>query len=105
MQKEDFAVLTDIDVAATMKKQLNVDMPPYRILVACNPLFAHHAIEAEPSIGLPLPCNVVLREDKCGTVHVEFMDPKPVLGMVENPGIAPVASDVRQRLQRVMSAV
>lgn len=105
LQKEGFGILTEIDVAATFKKKLNKDMPPYRILGACNPPFAHRAITAEPSIGLLLPCNVVVREDDAGKVHVEFMDPNAVLDLVKKPEISKLASEVRQRMERVMGAL
>ena len=102
LQKEGFGVLTDIDVAATLKKKLNQEMPPYRILGACNPLLAHRALEAEPSIGLLLPCNVVVRQDAAGVVRVEFMDPNAVLELVNRPEISRIAGEVRQRLERGM---
>jgi uncharacterized protein (DUF302 family) len=105
LQGEGFGVLADIDVAATLKKKLNRDMPPYRILGACNPPLAHRALEAEASIGLLLPCNVVVRQDDAGRVHVEFMDPIAVLDLVARSEINLVAAEVRQRLQRVMAAV
>ena len=105
LQEEGFGILTEIDVAATMKKKLNQDMPPYRILGACNPQLAHRAIEAEPSIGLLLPCNVVVRQDAAGSVRVEFMDPNAVLELVGKPEINQIAQEVRQRLERVMAAV
>ncbi|WP_297925895.1 DUF302 domain-containing protein [Metallibacterium sp.] len=105
LQKEGFGVLTDIDVAATLKKKLNQDMPPYRILGACNPPLAHRALEAEPSIGLLLPCNVVVRQDDAGKVQVEFMDPNAVLDLVAKPEINRLASEVRQKLERVLQAL
>ena len=105
LQGEGFGILADIDVAATMKKKLNQDMPPYRILGACNPPLAHRALESEPSIGLLLPCNVVVRQDEAGAVHVEFMDPNAVLELVNKPEITALASEVRQRLERVSAAL
>jgi uncharacterized protein (DUF302 family) len=105
LQTEGFGVLTDIDISATMKKKLNQDMRPYRILGACNPSLAHRAMELEPSIGLLLPCNVVVREDAAAAVHVEFMDPSAVLDMVNNPAVSAVAREVRQRLERVMESL
>lgn len=105
LQKEGFGILTEIDVAGTLKKKINADMPAYRILGACNPPLAHRAISAEPSIGLLLPCNVVVREDAHGRIHVEFMDPIAVLQLVDRPEIAELANEVRQRLDRVMAAL
>jgi len=105
LQKEGFGVLTEIDVKATMKKKLNADMPPYRILGACNPQLAHRALTAEPEIGLLLPCNVVVRQDDAGKVHVEFMDPNAVLDLVNRPEVTQLACEVKQRLERVMAAL
>ena len=105
LQDEGFGILSDIDVAAALKKKLDKDIPPYRILGACNPQLADRAIAADPSIGLLLPCNVVVREDDKGAIHVEFMNTDAVLQLVDKPGIAELASEVRQRLERVMVAV
>ena len=105
LQREGFGILSDIDVAATLKKKINKDMPPYRILGACNPPLADRAISIEPSIGLLLPCNVVVRQDDTGQVHVEFMNTDAVLQLVDKPEIAELASDVRQRLERVMASI
>ena len=105
LKQEGFGILSDIDVAATLKKKLNKDMPPYRILGACNPPLADRAITMEPSIGLLLPCNVVVRQDDTGQVHVEFMNTDAVLQLVDKPEIAELASDVRQRLERVMASI
>ena len=105
LQKEGFGILTEIDVAATLKKKLDHDMPRYRILGACNPGFARRALMAEPSIGLLLPCNVVVREDAAGAVQVEFLDPGMMGQMTANAEIGPIGKEVREKLQRVMHAL
>ena len=105
LAREGFGVLTEIDVAATLKKKLGKDMPPYRILGACNPQFAHRALEAEPQIGALLPCNVVVRVDSGGKTIVEIMDPRAVLQLVGRPEIAAIAGEVRLRLERVLAAL
>ena len=103
--KEGFGVLTEIDVSATMKKKLDEDMPPNRILGACNPALAHQAVSAVPEIGLLLPCNVLVREEADGQVRVSFMDPESVLSLVDHPGVAPLAVQVKEKLQRVLAAL
>ena len=105
LAKVGFGVLTEIDVQATMKNKLGLEMPPYRILGACNPRYASQAIAAEPQIGALLPCNVVVRQDAQGAVVVEVMDPRAVLGLVNNPAVGPLASEVRGRLQAMLDAL
>jgi len=105
LAKEGFGVLTEIDVAATLKKKLGKEMPPYKILGACNPQFAHRALEAEPQIGALLPCNVVVRVDAGGRTIVEIMDPRAVLQLVDRPEIAEIAGEVRARLERVLASL
>jgi len=105
LAKVGFGVLTEIDVQATMKKKLGLEMPPYRILGACNPAYASKAIAAEPQIGALLPCNVVVRQDAQGAVTVEVMDPIAVLGLVGNPAVTPIATEVRGRLEAMLAAL
>lgn len=105
LQTEGFGVLSDIDIAAKMKEKLHEVMPRYRILGACNPLLAFQAISAVPDIGLLLPCNVLVREDDDGSVSVSFMDPESVLALVDHPGIKPLATEVKARLERVLAAL
>jgi len=102
---EGFGVLTEIDVQKVMKAKLDIDRSGYKILGACNPNLAHEAIEAEPDIGLLLPCNVLLREEDSGKVNVSFMDPVAVLGMVDNPKIAEVAPIVQGKLKNVAASL
>jgi uncharacterized protein (DUF302 family) len=92
-------------VQATMKKKIGVDMPPYRILGACNPGYANRAIAAEPQIGALLPCNVVVRQDAAGQVHVEAMDPRAVLQLVDNPAVPELANEVRGKLEQAIAAL
>ena len=103
LKTEGFGVLTEIDVKATLKKKIDVDRRPYAILGACNPVLANQAINADPDIGLLLPCNVLVREEDDGSVTVSFMDPKAVLGLVQREGVEDLAMQVRGKLERVMN--
>ena len=101
---EGFGILTEIDVAATLKAKIDVDRAPYKILGACNPPLANRALNAEEEIGLLLPCNVVVFESEDGTV-VEAMDPGIMVRMTSAEGVAEIASEARDRLVRALEAL
>lgn len=104
LQAEGFGVLTQIDVQGTLAAKLGVERQPYVILGACNPALAHRAIEADPSVGALLPCNVVLRADGDATI-VEAMDPMAALGLVDEPAMRSIATEARDRLVRVIASL
>lgn len=100
-----FGVLTEIDLAATLKTKLDVDIAPQVILGACRPPLAHAALQAEPSIGVLLPCNVVVRTLEAGRTIVEAMDPATMVELTGNDELADVAADARERLSRALKAL
>lgn len=104
LKKEGFGVLTTIDVRETLKKKLDVDFKKYVILGACNPPFAFKALQAEEEIGLLLPCNVIVYE-KNGNTAVAIFDPIVMTQVIDNPGVQPIAEEVRMRLQRVLAGL
>lgn len=102
LKKEGFGVLTEIDVQATLKKKLNVDFKKYRILGACNPGFAHQALQAEDKIGTMLPCNVIVQEHPDGKVEVSAVDPVASMMAVKNDSLGNIATQVREKLRKVI---
>jgi len=105
LKAEGFGVLTDIDVAATMKAKLGEGFRPYRILGACNPKLAHRALELEDKIGTMLPCNVIVQQHGDGKVEVSAIDPVASMQAIENPGLADVAQEVQGRLKHVLESL
>ena len=102
LKKEGFGILTEIDVRQTLKKKLNVDFRNYRILGACNPSFAYKALQAEEKIGTMLPCNVIVLETVDGNVEVPAVDPVASMQAIQNEGLGDIASQVREKLKRVI---
>jgi len=102
LTSEGFGVLCEIDVQATLKEKLGVDGEPYTILGACNPPLAHQALEAEPDLGVLLPCNVVIYQHKSDT-HIAAVDAERMLSIVDNEQLAPIAADVKRRLGAVVA--
>jgi len=105
LKKEGFGVLTEIDVRETLKKKLDVDFRNYRILGACNPSFAHQALQAEDKIGVLLPCNVIVQERSDGSTEVSTVDPVVSMEKVQNASLAGVAEKVRDKLSNVLSSL
>lgn len=105
LKEQGFGILTEIDVQATFKKKLDVDYRPYKILGACNPGFAHQALNITEDVGLLLPCNVTLTEKEAGKIDVSFIDPLPMLGVIDNPELANIANQVRDRLQKAVTTL
>lgn len=105
LKAEGFGVLTEIDVRATMKQKLDVDVQPYVILGACNPKLAYQGLQAEPELGLLLPCNVIVYDSGDGGSRVSVVDPLQMLGVVENPALQPVAEEANSRLRRVVAGL
>ncbi len=105
LSKEGFGVLSEIDVKTTLKNKINVDMPKYVILGACNPSFAHRALLTEEHIASMLPCNVVVRENEQGQTEVFAVDPVSSMTAIDNPELAAIAFEVQQRLKTVIANI
>jgi len=105
LKDEGFGVLTEIDVKAVLKKKIDVDRKPYKILGACNPVLANKALQAEPDLGLLLPCNVVIREEDDGSTTVAIVDPAAMFTVVGKPEMEQMADEVREIFERIMKVI
>lgn len=105
LKRHGFGVLAEIDVQATLKKKLDVDFRPYRILGACNPQMAYRALQAEDKIGTMLPCNVILQQHEGGTVEISAVDPVASMQSIDNPTLADTAQKVRDMLREVIEEI
>ena len=105
LKVEGFGVLTEIDVKATLKKKIDVDFRPYKILGACNPVLAHHALSTDKQVGLLLPCNVTVSQESDDVIEVSIIDPLSMLGVVTNPAVESVAQEARAKLERVAESL
>jgi len=105
LKAEGFGILTEIDVKAVLKNKINVDRRPYKILGACNPVLANKALQAEPDLGLLLPCNVVIREEEDGTTTIAIVDPAAMFTVVDKPEMAEMADEVREIFERIMDSL
>jgi uncharacterized protein (DUF302 family) len=105
LQAEGFGVLEETDVAEAMKRKLNVSMPPYHLIAAWSPSLTQRAIEVEPSVGLLMTFNIIVREDAVGHLHVDFIDPDVLVVLVAKPEIIALAKDLRERMERVMQVI
>ena len=105
LKAEGFGVLTEIDVKETLKKKIDVDFRPYKILGACNPPLAYRALSAVPEVGLLLPCNVTVSYVEDNVTEVAIIDPLSMLGFIRHPDLEPVAEEARARLDRVAKAL
>ena len=105
LKTEDFGVLTEIDVSATLKKKLGVDFPRYRILGACNPGIAYEALQLENKVGTMLPCNVVVRDEGNGKTEIAAIDPVASMQAIDNPSLKKAAQQVRAKLERVVATI
>lgn len=104
LKQEGFGILTEIDVKETLKKKLDVDFRPYKILGACNPPFAYKALQAEDKVGIMLPCNVIVQEKENG-VEIAAVDPVASMQAIDNPKLGEIANEIRQRLHRVIDSL